>query len=221
MFVTDKEKPKAEPFVAIYSVKDVVMYTCAKNFRYFVFNLMIRYIKQQRKLKEEINPEIINALTSFTGHKLDDIEIDSNYDKLLKKYPETEQVFFPHLIPAEKIDSDIYAHNGNRETIIVDKKTNSLIKIDEIRYIEAGNKSFSVHFKKKTETYNKSLSFVENQLPQDKFYRCHKSYIAGFKHIAKITEDEVIFDNGKKAAVSRRKLAEFNQKFDEYKSSRH
>jgi hypothetical protein len=220
MFAADSENPKAEPFVVIYSVKDVVMYTCAKNFRYFVFNLMIRYIKQQRKLKEEINPAIINALMAFTGRKLDNIEITSNYDKLLEKHAETEQVFFPHLIPAEEIDNSIYAQNGNRETIVIDKKTNSAIIIDEIRYIEAGNKSFSVRFKDKTETYNKSLSFIENQLPQDKFYRCHKSYIAGFKHIAKITEDGVIFDNGEKASLSRRKMTEFKKKFDEYKRNK-
>jgi hypothetical protein len=219
MFVADRENPKAEPFVAIYAVKDVVMYTCARNFRRFVFNLMIRYIKQQRKLREEINPEIINALTAFTGRKFDDIEINNNYDKMLEKHAETEQVFFPHLVPAEEIDSDIYAHNGNRENIVIDKKANSAIKIDEIRYIEAGNKSFSVHFKNKTETYNKYLSFIEDQLPQDRFYRCHKSYIAGFKHIANITEDKIIFDNGEKASLSRRKMTEFRKKFDEYKRS--
>jgi hypothetical protein len=220
MFVVDKENPKAEPFVAIYAVKEVVMYACAKNFRYFIFDLMIRYIKQQRKLKEKINPEIINALMAFTGRKLDNIEIDNNYDKLIKKYPETEQVFFPHFIPAEEIDGNIYAHNGSRENIVIDKKTNSAIKIDEIRYIEAGNKSFSIRFKNKTETYHKYLSFIESQLPQDRFYRCHKSYIAGFKHIAEIAGDKVIFDNGEKAAVSRRKLAGFKKKFDEYKRNK-
>jgi DNA-binding LytR/AlgR family response regulator len=53
-------------------------------------------------------------------------------------------------------------------------------------------------------------------LPQDRFFRCHRSFIVGFKHIITHSDRSIIFDNGEKAVVSKRLYAEFEERFEEY-----
>lgn len=57
-----------------------------------------------------------------------------------------------------------------------------------------------------------SLTELEQQLDSS-FIRCHRSYIAGLRHISRITKNEVILDDGTALPLSRRLYDSVNQAF--------
>jgi DNA-binding LytR/AlgR family response regulator len=89
------------------------------------------------------------------------------------------------------------------------------ILIGDIIYIE----SFA-HFSEVITINNKfkvkmNISELEQKL-NEKFVRCHRSYIAGLKYVDKITKTDVIFDNGKQIPLSRRLYNEVNKALIKY-----
>jgi len=59
------------------------------------------------------------------------------------------------------------------------------------------------------------ISELEKQL-DEKFARCHRSYIVGLRYIDKITKTEIILDNGKTVPLSRRLYGEVNKALIKY-----
>jgi DNA-binding LytR/AlgR family response regulator len=68
---------------------------------------------------------------------------------------------------------------------IVIKSSHQLIKIDlsDILYIEGLHKYVKIITKEKNYTSLIGLTAFENELPSDKFYRCHRSFIVNFEKI--------------------------------------
>jgi DNA-binding LytR/AlgR family response regulator len=66
---------------------------------------------------------------------------------------------------------------------------------------------------------SKSFTFIEPLLPSESFFRCHKSFIVGFKNIITYSEHGIIFDNDEKAMISKRKYSEFRKRYAEYLSN--
>jgi DNA-binding LytR/AlgR family response regulator len=53
-------------------------------------------------------------------------------------------------------------------------------------------------------------------LPEDKFFRCHRTYLAGLRHIVSHTSTDILFDNKERALISRIKLTPFKKAFTDY-----
>jgi len=85
----------------------------------------------------------------------------------------------------------------------------------EIMYIES-----SAHFSEVTTVsgaYKVKLhiSELERQL-DEKFVKCHRSYIVGLKYVDKITKTDIILDNGAAVPLSRRLYGEVNKALIKY-----
>ncbi len=57
---------------------------------------------------------------------------------------------------------------------------------------------------------------VETQLPEEYFYKCHRSYIVNMKHIATIEAEEMVLVNDAVIPVSRRKKTDFLLRYSEF-----
>jgi DNA-binding LytR/AlgR family response regulator len=62
------------------------------------------------------------------------------------------------------------------------------IKIDDIKYIQALGDYVNIFTDDKRYTVHITLKGIEEKLPQDKFYRLHRSYITSLNHIDNIEE---------------------------------
>lgn len=51
---------------------------------------------------------------------------------------------------------------------------------------------------------------IETQLPEEYFYKCHRSYIVNMKHVAKFTSEQIEMTNHAIIPISRRKRLDFH-----------
>jgi hypothetical protein len=208
-------------------MKETVMYICAVSFEDLMFQQMIWNIRNDRKGGFNSPPDIIKAYAAFLSGERAELALSGDYDALLRKYEEfllTEdgiildrQKFFPHLIAVDEYDELNVDEAQPPENLVIKSKNKQIsIEFDDIRYIEAADKVACIRLKRDSVICSKPFTFIEPLLPEDRFFRCHKSFIIGFKHIITHSERSVIFDNGEKAVVSKRKYAEFKVRYGEY-----
>lgn len=57
---------------------------------------------------------------------------------------------------------------------------------------------------------------LENQLPDEYFYKCHRSYVINLQHIAKFSTEQVELENHSTIPISRRKRLDFHMKYSEF-----
>jgi hypothetical protein len=225
MFVYNKENPEDNPAVVIYHTKSSVMYICAVNFQDLMFQHLVWKIKEDRK-SDMVN-DVVNAYAMFLSKERAKYAINCDYNSLIKMYSDyiltkdgiilEKQMFFPHLISVEEAGDLSEDEIPPSQKLIISKKSQKIvIKYDDIRYIEADNKISTILLEKKHIQCSKSMSYIESLLPEDIFFRCHKSFIIGFKHITSHSERKIVFDNGKEAVVSKRKYSEFKIRYAEY-----
>lgn len=81
------------------------------------------------------------------------------------------------------------------------------VPINKICYIETENRCLSIHTDKQTYTTRISISKLEDELREFKFYRCHRCYLVNLEKIKSITMNSVII-NDKEILVSRYKMKE-------------
>ena len=62
----------------------------------------------------------------------------------------------------------------------------------------------------------KNIGIIENELDENIFIRCHRSYLVSILHIKTISKDKIELDNGYTIPISRRRYKEVNMKFIEY-----
>lgn len=60
------------------------------------------------------------------------------------------------------------------------------------------------------------FSRIETQLPDEYFYKCHRSYIINLKHIARFTQEQVEMTNHSIIPISRRKRLDFHMRYSEF-----
>ena len=70
------------------------------------------------------------------------------------------------------------------------------IMIADIKYIESSNEYIQIHLtNKETITTLIRLKVIEEQLPQDKFMRIHRSFIVNLEHVKVIERSRIVFDH--------------------------
>ncbi len=90
------------------------------------------------------------------------------------------------------------------------------LKMSDIIYAEAKGKHTIIRTTQKTFEIHVHLKKIENQLPNEKFCRCQRAYIAGFEHIESHTNTEIVFDNGERAQIGKSYIVRFKKLFQEY-----
>ena len=82
------------------------------------------------------------------------------------------------------------------------------LPISQVQYVEAFSHTVAIITGTDTIQVKMPISEVEKLLGEG-FIRCHRSYLVGLKHIARLSKTEVILDSGKTLPLSRRLLLWF------------
>ena len=76
------------------------------------------------------------------------------------------------------------------------------LPVNQVQYVEAFSHTVAVVTTEETIQVKMPISELEKLLG-DAVIRCHRSYLVGLKHIARLSKTEVILDNGKALPLSR------------------
>ena len=179
--------------------------------------LPMSYFKTDVTINSDLKPIII-----FQGELF---ESDFNYDRLKKFFIDFFQLYDKENISISEMRRIIAISIEKDEKIIkirnyqINGNLNNKNNLSKIDLVEIGP---SLDLKERKFTlgdevlYKKTLSEIEKQLPADKFFRCHRTYLVGFRHIVSHTSTDVLFDNKEKALISRVKLPHFKKAFTDY-----
>ncbi len=86
------------------------------------------------------------------------------------------------------------------------------LTVDQIHYAEIFAHYAVLHTAEGTTEVRSTIRELEEVLG-DGFVRCHRSYLAGLRYVAKITKTDVILDDGTSLPLSRRLYGEVHQAF--------
>lgn len=165
-------------------------------------------IQLAKKIRKEDNLLNIIFITGISDYISEGYDVEAiNY--LIK--PIKEDKLYECLNRAiEKIPIE-------EKTILIDVEgeTIRLIEMD-ILYIESFSHSVEIYTLKDTYRVRKNISTMENELNQNNFIRCHRSYIVNLKHIKRIGKTDIILDNDDLIPVSRRQYSNTNIEFIKY-----
>ena len=90
------------------------------------------------------------------------------------------------------------------------------IYIDEIRYIEVFSHTVNIHVKDQELTFRMNLNELEKQLPQNTFFRIHRSCLVNLAYIQKLNRTSVLLETGEVLTLSRRLYHEASQALIQY-----
>jgi DNA-binding LytR/AlgR family response regulator len=102
---------------------------------------------------------------------------------------------------------------SSRRTILFPKSGGNVrIPAEDILYAEAFSHYITIYTKDMQQDFNMRLSDMEELLGAG-FFRCHRSYIVGMKHVRRVTRTAMVLDNGMEIPLSRRLYDAANQEF--------
>ncbi len=76
------------------------------------------------------------------------------------------------------------------------------LQVAKVQYVEAFSHSIVVYTAERTYQVKMQISEMEKNLGAG-FVRCHRSYLVGVRHIARLSKKEVVLDDGKGLPLSR------------------
>ncbi|WP_406243089.1 LytR/AlgR family response regulator transcription factor [Tissierella carlieri] len=165
----------------------------------------IELAKRIRKSDNLLNIIFITAIPDFIGEGYDVSAI--NY--LIK--PIEEKKLY------ECLDKAVQKISKKEKTILIDVEGETIrIKQEDIIYIEAFSHTVDINTVSEKYATRKNIGIIENELEQNTFVRCHRSYIVGLKHIKRIGKTDIELDNGDVIPVSRRLYTNTNMAFIKY-----
>ena len=89
------------------------------------------------------------------------------------------------------------------------------LPVRQIQYVEAFSHTVAIITVIDTIQVKMPISEIEKMLGEG-FVRCHRSYLVGLKHIARLSKTEVILDSGKALPLSRSAVAAVHKAFISY-----
>lgn len=160
-----------------------------------------------RKLRESHIDTPIIFLTSFPHIVFDTFEV--NAYRFLVKPVDPEKL-------TAAMDSFLSDQETDQYIVIKDGDLSRRINIDDIVYAEASDKYCFIRTTEEGFVYKKTLAELESQLPEDRFFRSHRTYLIGFRHVVSHTETTIVLDNQEKALISKLKRTPFKKAFQDY-----
>ena len=89
------------------------------------------------------------------------------------------------------------------------------LPVGEVEYVEAFSHTVAITTATDTIQVKMYISDIDKMLG-DGFSRCHRSYLVGLKHIARLSKTEVILDSGKVLPLSRSAAPQVHKAFISY-----
>jgi len=162
--------------------------------------------------KLEYKPCIIFT-TAYDKYALEGFKVDA-IDYLLKPvdYPEFSKAAYK----AKKwidANNEIKSIKTNNEFLFIKSEYKIIrIELNSIKYIEGMSEYVRIHRDNAKAIMSLlSLKSLQEQLPDDKFMRVHKSYIVNLNKITEIESNTIVFDNKVIIPVSKMYREEFQQ----------
>lgn len=157
-------------------------------------------------LEKNISIPII-FLTSFPEIVYDTFKV--NTFRFLIKPIDTKKL-------SDALDDLLILYSSENYIFVTADDTSKRININDICYIEARNKGSLVRLKDRTLDCGLLLSDFQKKLPEDRFFRSHKSFLVGFKYITEYGSSEIVFSNGEKAKISRYRFNDFKRSYFDF-----
>ncbi|MCR5541252.1 MAG: LytTR family DNA-binding domain-containing protein [Ruminococcus sp.] len=164
-------------------------------------------LETARQIRKKNTDTTIIFLTSFPDIVFDTFEVNA-YRFLVKPIDDKKL--------ESALDSFLADNDESNYILIKTDDSNKKININDIIYIEASDKYCNIRTNEGTVLFKKTLSEIEKMLPEDKFFRCHRTYLVGFRHIVSHTSTDILFDNKERALISRVKISPFKKAFTNY-----
>ena len=164
-------------------------------------------LETARKLRAAHIDTPIIFLTSYPHIVFDTFEV--NAYRFLVKPVDPEKL-------AAALDDFLSAQDDDKFIILKDGECTQRIRIDDIIYAEASDKYCFVRTTEEGFVCKKTLSEFESLLPEDRFFRSHRTYLVGFRHVESHTETTITLDNQEKAQISKLKRTLFKKAFQDY-----
>lgn len=90
------------------------------------------------------------------------------------------------------------------------------ILMSDIIYIESQGRLANIRRSSEVTAAYEKLDDIEKRL-DDRFVRCHQSYIVNLEHVAEMKTSSMVMKNGVELKISRARTAETRQRYFEYK----
>lgn len=142
-------------------------------------------------------------LTSYTNKSiLERAKLTKPYGYLVKPYKEQDVIVAIELALSNAASESLKSKSPfltgktsqpiNDHLFIRDKGGLLKIKFSDILYLEADGNYTTIHLAANKYTLRSTLKNAEDQLPTDRFFRIHKSYIINLQEITKIDSSAVV-----------------------------
>ena len=164
-------------------------------------------LETARRIRKKNIKTAIIFLTSFPDIVFDTFEV--NTYRFLVKPIDIEKL-------SSAMDDYLQSMDSSNFLVIKTEDEHKRINIDDIIYIEAADKYCYIRTVSDNILYKKTLSDIESSLPPEKFFRSHRTYSVGFRHIVSHTSTDILFDNKERALISKLKLTPFKKAFTDY-----
>lgn len=163
------------------------------------------------------NPPLIIFTTAYSEYALEGFELNAiDYLKKPFSFERFCQAFFKaeELIHLKKgIPAD--TEPKNEFLFIKSNKKSVRVRFSEILYIEGLGDYIKIHLKDQKIVTNLSMKRIFSLLPENKFYRIHKSFIIALDHIDSI-EGNLVEINKNKLPVGNNYRQDFMQLMDQF-----
>lgn len=154
-------------------------------------------------LKNLKNPPLIIFSTAYSEYALEGFELDAiDYLKKPFSFERFSKAFFKASelvrLKAKPENNSSHSETENDFIFIKSNKKTYRVKFSDIFYIEGLGDYIQVHLKDHKIVTNLSMKKMVDLLPQDQFYRIHKSYI--------ISIDKIDLVEGNMVSVKQKRL---------------
>ena len=164
-------------------------------------------METSRLFRNKNNDSVIIFVSAYPEVAVDSYEV--NTFRFIVKPINKEKLF-------KAIDDYLKSIDYDNLLILKTNDGKWKIKMSDIVYAEAKGKHTIIRTTQKTFEIHIHLKKIENQLPDEKFCRCQRAYIAGFAHINNHTNTEIVFDNGERALIGKSYSVKFKKAFMNY-----
>jgi len=111
----------------------------------------------------------------------------------------------------EAIESIKRQMSSSRRILVHQRDTDVLLKIKDIRYIEAHDKEIYIHASDSCYIERRNLNDFEKELKEDGFFRTHRGYLVNLSYVKKFDTKGVTLENNELILISRLKYKKFKE----------
>lgn len=164
-------------------------------------------------IREKNDRMLIIFVTGFFDYVLNGYELQA-FHYLVK--PVKPSSYFLCLDRASKL-----IMQKQKETFIfMSHKQINRLRYDDILFFEIHSHYIELHSTTDVYTFKSKLEKIEQELQDERFFRCHRSYIVNLYYVSSIKKNELALDNGAIIPISSKRLDDMNDAFINYYTKR-